>query len=148
MKILYTVDGRDPHLCGQRALSKALILSFVWPETAAIALESIKDPSKSLESHSKSLKKHVKRKENGHFEGFQPGYMGPITVSSRSQLRAVAVKGDRRSAAVEATFLICHCALPDEIIFGTLRPAMRILNKRALRALRELDVPMMFNDFH
>ena len=30
-------------------------------------------------------------------------------------------------AQVEATFLVCHCALPDEVIFGTLQlgPATR-----------------------
>ncbi|CAK9002277.1 unnamed protein product, partial [Durusdinium trenchii] len=66
VKVLYTLDGRDPYLCGQR-------------------------------------------------------YMGPITVTSRMQLRAVALQGPKRSQSVEATFLICHCALPDEIIFGTLQ---------------------------
>ena len=65
-KVLFTLDGRDPFLCGQR-------------------------------------------------------YMGPFTVTSRMQLRAVAVSGHKRSQSVEATFLICHCALPDEVIFGTLQ---------------------------
>lgn len=67
MKVLYTLDGRDPFLAGQR-------------------------------------------------------YIGPFTISnSRVQIRAVAVQAQKRSPAVEATFLICHTALPDEIVFGTLR---------------------------
>jgi len=65
-KVLFTLDGRDPFLCGER-------------------------------------------------------YMGPFTVTSRMQLRAVAISGTKRSQSVEATFLVCHCALPDEVIFGTLQ---------------------------
>ncbi|CAE7510219.1 unnamed protein product [Symbiodinium natans] len=67
VKVLYTVDGRDPFLAGQR-------------------------------------------------------YIGPFTVSQpRVQLRAVAVVGGKRSQVAESTFVICHCALPDEIVFGVLR---------------------------
>ncbi|CAJ1357727.1 unnamed protein product [Effrenium voratum] len=67
MKVLYTTDGRDPFLAGQR-------------------------------------------------------YIGAFSIASpRVQLRAVAVQANKRSQAVEATFLVCHCALPDEIVFGVLR---------------------------
>lgn len=67
VKVLYTVDGRDPFLAGYR-------------------------------------------------------YIGPFTVSQpRVQLRAVAVLGGKRSQVAEATFVVCHCALPDEIVFGVLR---------------------------
>jgi len=67
MKVLYTLDGRDPFLAGQR-------------------------------------------------------YIGPFSIySSRVQVRAVAVQAQKRSQSVESTFLICHAALPDEIVYGTLR---------------------------
>lgn len=49
-------------------------------------------------------------------------YIGPITMTKpSSKLRVVAVLGRKRSQVVEADFVVCHCALPDEIVHGVLR---------------------------
>lgn len=49
-------------------------------------------------------------------------YIGAITVTKPfTKLRAVAALGPRRSQVVEADFVVCHCALPDEIVHAAVR---------------------------
>jgi len=49
-------------------------------------------------------------------------YRGPLTLSgARNHLRIVAIQGNERSVVVDAVYIVCHYAIPDEIVTGTLR---------------------------
>jgi hypothetical protein len=67
VKILYTLDGRDPFTVGRR-------------------------------------------------------YRGPLTLSAtRTHLRAVAIRGSERSCVIDEVFVVCHYAIPDDVITGALQ---------------------------
>eukprot|EP00933_Yihiella_yeosuensis_P074135 TRINITY_DN8296_c1_g1_i1.p1 TRINITY_DN8296_c1_g1~~TRINITY_DN8296_c1_g1_i1.p1 ORF type:complete len:1087 (-),score=248.94 TRINITY_DN8296_c1_g1_i1:268-3528(-) len=71
-------------------------------------------------------------------------YKGPFMVyAPRSQLRVVAVQGKHRSMCVEASFVVCHFAMPDEVVSGAVKanifPGAIQLMKNSLASL--LDMP-------
>mmetsp|Transcript_117177 Transcript_117177/g.304044 ORF Transcript_117177/g.304044 Transcript_117177/m.304044 type:complete len:1140 (-) Transcript_117177:186-3605(-) len=49
-------------------------------------------------------------------------YRGPLTLSAaRTHLRAVAVRGSERSRVIDEIFAVCHYAIPDDVITGSLQ---------------------------
>lgn len=49
-------------------------------------------------------------------------YRGPLVFTApRTHLRAVAVRGSRRSMVVDQVYVVCHYAIPDEEVIGTFK---------------------------